>query len=153
MQQVCTGNLPLSVLHTEHILTMVLTISKGVENPQSAPAEKSIMPIFSTPTTHLFLSSSKYCYRSFRHLATNWASLLSHMGTQEYFLPLGIWVRMLLMCCVQLWAPWYQTGKWEQAQREPARWLGLGADMLSRRCWKRHLSKEAISLLSSLLGR
>lgn len=55
------------------------------------------MSLFSTPTTHVFLSSSTYCFWSFRHLATNWASLLCHMGTKDYLLQLDIWVRLLLM--------------------------------------------------------
>lgn len=78
-------------VHPNHAMVLIKFISTRIENSQFCSGrkkKKSLMPIFLTQKTHLFLSSSNYCYQSFVHCATNWASVLRHMGTRDSFLPL-----------------------------------------------------------------
>lgn len=113
MQQVCTGNLPLRVLHTTHILTVALIIRKCVGNPQSRSCRKIC--------NASVLNTNNTCF----YLALIIATDIS--GTWSLFCV--TWAQMIISfhltvewdcfwCAVSSCGFWYQKEKQEQAQEE-----------------------------------
>lgn len=110
----------------------------------------------------IFLALTKYRF----YLALIIATKVSHTLPQTKLLFCVTWTHMVvsfhltftrlpLMCCVQLWVPWYKKEKLEQAQQRASMMTGISEHMHTRRCQKTCLDSdlwregEGVTLLPS----